>query len=533
MNIPPKIAEHAVNIREGFAKRKIMYTVAGVILILIIVGILSRGKAPNGTIQTDAVKKQNAKLTVLTTGQVTSSTDLSLSFKASGVVQWVSVKEGDVVKAGKVLANLSQGDQAASLTQARGSLASAQANYDRVLAGASNEEVALAQVGVDSAKNALDNAKKNLADTTQQQTTLINNASASLLSAGLQAEPESTISTGTITISGTYTGTAKGQATITIYQGGDGLYFTTSGILSSNGSINRGLPQSIGNGLYATFSSDGTFYNGGRWVINIPNMKSTSYVTNLNAYNAAVQTQQVAMTNANNAVSVAQNSLDQANATLNLKKAQARPADVAAARAQILSAQGQVQAAYASLENTIIRAPANGTITSVDVKVGELATAQKEAVILQDVTNLHVEADVSEASISQLKPDQTVDVTFDALGPDKHFQGKVQSINPGATVVSGVVNYKVTVGLDTIEGVKPGMTANITILIASKDNILTVPQRAVISQDGKKYVRVIDDAVKKTYHQVEVTTGLQADGGVVEVASGLNEGQQIVTFIKQ
>ena len=150
---------------------------------------------------------------------------------------------------------------------------------------------------------------------------------------------------------------------------------------------------------------------------------------------------------------------------------------------------------------------------------------------MQDISNLHVEADVSEANIAQLKPDQSVDLTFDALGPTRTFQGKIQSINPGATVVSGVVNYKVTVGVDNIADIKPGMTANMTILVAQKQGVLTVPQRAVITHDSKNFVRIIDDPIKKTYHEVEVQTGLEADGGIDEVTSGLTEGQTIVTFI--
>ena len=65
-------------------------------------------------------------------------------------------------------------------------------------------------------------------------------------------------------------------------------------------------------------------------------------------------------------------------------------------------AQGQVQAAQAALDNTIISAPVDGTITSVDIKVGEQANASQEVFILQDVTHLHAEADVSEADIASL-----------------------------------------------------------------------------------------------------------------------------------
>ena len=55
---------------------------------------------------------------------------------------------------------------------------------------------------------------------------------------------------------------------------------------------------------------------------------------------------------------------------------------------------------------------------------------------------------------------------------------------------------------------------------------------AIINKNDKQYVRVIDDPKNKTYHQVQVQTGLQADGGLVEITSGLNDGQEIVTYVK-
>ncbi|MCX6797834.1 MAG: efflux RND transporter periplasmic adaptor subunit, partial [Candidatus Falkowbacteria bacterium] len=120
----------------------------------------------------------------------------------------------------------------------------------------------------------------------------------------------------------------------------------------------------------------------------------------------------------------------------------------------------------------------------------------------------------------------------DALGPDHHFNGKILTINPASTVISGVVDYLMKADFPIIPDIKPGMTANMTILIASKDKVLAVSSSAIINQNGQQYIRVIDDSKKKTYHQVPVQVGLQADGGLVEITSGLNEGQEIVTYIK-
>lgn len=514
LNIKPKKKFLGVTL----TKKKIIWTVIVLLIIAPIAYAVFKPKNNAANIQTDFVKKQDLKSTVLATGQVVSSTDLDLSFKTSGVVQNIYVKEGDKVALGQQLATLVQSDALASLTSARGSLAQAQANYQKVLSGASNEDIAVAQT-------TLDNAKASLAQTQQQQDTTVKNAYSALLNTAFSAVPAgSNVGSPTVTVSGTYTGQDQGIYKITLYNTGSGQRFQVSGLETADDEV-KTTPVAVGTrGLFIQFS--GAAFNGDSWSISIPNTLAASYVTNYNAYQSALKARDIAISNAQSAVLSAQAALD-------LKRAQARPADLAAAQAQILSAEGQVQSAEALVGNTIIRAPSSGTITSVDIKVGELASALKEVIVLQDVSNLHAEADVSEANISAVKPDQAVDTTFDALGPDRHFAGKVQTVNPGATVVSGVVNYKVTSSLDNVPDIKPGMTANMTILTGEKDGVLAIPLRAVISQGGKKYVRVIGDAKKKTYHQVEVQTGMEADGGLVEITSGLNEGQEVVTFIKQ
>ncbi len=522
-----------MNIQGFFTKKKIIWTIVILLVAAPIVYGIVKPKDNAKNITVESAKQQDIKQTVLATGQVVSSTDLQLSFKLSGVVSRVNVKEGDKVASGQILAELDAKDQAASVTSARGSLASAQANYDKVVSGASSQEVQVAQSAVDSAQVALTNAQNNLANVQQQQNTAVKNAFTSLMNSGIAALPSpSNISTATVTVSGAYTGTDQGVYKITLYNSGTGQRFQVSGLESAEGDV-KNTPVPLGkNGLYIQFNGS-TGYVNDSWTITIPNTLSSTYITNYNAYQAAIQAKNSAVDSALAQVAAAKSALDQSNANLDLKRAEARPADIASAKAQILSAQGQVQAASSAYENTIVRAPANGTITQVDIKVGELASGLKEVMVLQDISSLHTEANVSEANISNIKAGQPVDVTFDALGADRHFSGVVQTVNPASTLVSGVVNYKVTASVQNADGIKPGMTANMTILVNQKANVITVPSRAVLSHDNKKFVRVIDDPVKKTYHEVEVQTGLEADGGIVEVVSGVSVNTQVVTFIKK
>jgi multidrug efflux pump subunit AcrA (membrane-fusion protein) len=95
------------------------------------------------------------------------------------------------------------------------------------------------------------------------------------------------------------------------------------------------------------------------------------------------------------------------------------------------------------------------------------------------------------------------------------------------------VNYKVTASVEQTENLRPGMTANMTILIKEKNHILAVPSRAILTDtSGSKTIRIVTDTKTKKFKEVKITTGLEGDGGMVEVTSGLNENNEFVILIK-
>ena len=92
---------------------------------------------------------------------MTSATDLNLSFTTSGVIKNIRVSVGQKVRKGDILANLEQGTELGTLTSARGALLAAQARYQKILDGASSEEIALAEVALKNAETDLENVKNN------------------------------------------------------------------------------------------------------------------------------------------------------------------------------------------------------------------------------------------------------------------------------------------------------------------------------------------------------------------------------------
>lgn len=512
----------ALKIPKFLRKKRNIWIIAIIIVIIIVGYFIFGGKNNASSIQTGFATKQNLQETVLTTGQVVSETDLDLSFQGSGVVRQVLVKEGDVVDAGQTLAILDQSTAKANLTSAEGSLAQAQANYEKLIAGANAQTVQTSQDAVNSAKQNLANAYSGAVNTLNNAYTAMYNAYGAALS--MQNTYFTTKDPEGIAVS-----TAKDDIN-TNMQGAQNALNAAEGSMQSD-DIDAATTQTITalNNTYDDINIVRAQCDQGIYYYNV---KSADKAT-LDAQKTSINAALTGVTAFQQNIASLKLSLKTAQDQLDVTTAPPTEADIDLAKAQILSAQGQVAAAQTALNNSVLSAPEPGTITQVDIKVGEQAVASQEVMILQNINNLHAEADVSEANIASLQIGQPIDYTFDALGPDQHFAGKVLTINPASIVISGVVDYLVKGSLDNIPGIKPGMTANMTILVAKKDNALAVPSTAIINNnDNKQYVRVIDDPKNKTYHQVQVQTGLQADGGLVEITSGLKDGQEIVTYMK-
>lgn len=490
------------NFIKKYSKKKRAWAL--LIVVVVFVGYLLKPTSTSLTVVSDIARLIDLKQTVLATGQVTSNTDLSLSFNSSGIVKSLRVKVGDKVKKGDVLATIDQGSQLAALTQARGALLAAQAKYKKITEGG---DVALAQVVLDQTKST--------------QETLVKNAYSKLLNSTPQALPlKGTNDYAAPVITGTYNLNKEGTINVKTYlstNGGSG--FNLSGLVTGSGTVATTTPQPLGNsGLYITFPTT-VDANVLEWVITIPNTKAPDYLTNYSAYKAAL--------------AESESQITQRTAELAVKKAQAGGSDIDLANAEIVSAQGQVEAAVSKFEDTQLRAPADGTITNIDIKLGELSEVQKPVVTLQDISNLYIEAKINESSIANVTLGQKVTMTFDAFGTSKVFNGTVVHVDPSALTSDGIVNYKVKASiLDLDPAIRTGMNADIAILTAEKDHVIVVPKAALIVRDGKTYANVITDKDDKKYVEQEVHTGLTGDGNLIEITSGLSDGQAIAIVSK-
>lgn len=242
--------------------------------------------------------------------------------------------------------------------------------------------------------------------------------------------------------------------------------------------------------------------------------------------------------------------------------------------------QSQLSAAslQKQLEDYRIYAPVDGEITlasssssssgssgsSSGWQVGDEVKAADILAVITGAKGMKVTIPVDEVDIMKVKVGQKANFTFDAL-VEKNFEGTVSEVGVKGTVSNNVATFDVTLSIDQTEGLKPGMTANVEILVESKDNALLVPIEAVQERMGRKFVQLASsngtsgsDSGGQSGNQSDRQSGNQSNGQTgsqsgqsgrgqgssqrnlrqvetglyneseIEIISGLNEGDVVV-----
>ena len=204
-----------------------------------------------------------------------------------------------------------------------------------------------------------------------------------------------------------------------------------------------------------------------------------------------------------------------------------------AQRAMVAQAQAGVDVIKDQLTNINIVSPVDGIVIRRTADPGETVVLNLNSPVLTIARtgDLVIESNVPESDIVKLQIGQKADVTFDAFSQTEISSAIVSEIDPASTVIQDVVYYRIKLKLDNIDPrLKAGMSANIDVRTAEKDNVLTVPARAINEDGKKKYVQVLNaDGI--TTEKKYIETELEGDEGMVEVTSGLKGGEKVVTFV--
>ena len=227
-------------------------------------------------------------------------------------------------------------------------------------------------------------------------------------------------------------------------------------------------------------------------------------------------------------------------------------ATVKGAEGVVSQTRGALSAAETNLRYATIISPVDGIVVSRNVDVGQTVAASFQTptlfTIAQDLTRMEINTSVDEADISRVKVGQPVTFTVDAY-PEARFSGTVRQVRNAPVTTQNVVTYVVVINVDNKDmKLKPGMTANVNIVTASKENVLKLPAaalrfkpkgakagrdkpagtepRKMKKEPGQSQVYVLDDENKPK--PVPVKTGIGNDGQIELVESNLKENDEVI-----
>lgn len=541
--------------------------VVAAVLIISIIDIANRSGSQDKALDLVTVTKHDIVELVSLTGRVRSVHEMDLAFEQSGKVEQSFVSVGDMVKAGTVLVTLTSSDLQAQLAQAQSLWAGEKAKLLELQLGARPEEIAVDQTNLSNADIALSDARANVERVSAKASADLETALSGGLSEGTKAATVGKNALLTISqIQGDHF-TYKDQDNTAVAEAKGRAVFALFGVENAD----WWQPESIGmlsGGLYRTlaapnmaFSQDGTM---GLLVqtksaleltaialdaVNIKDVLSTTEKSDLASEKVSVSTALANVSNKLQAIagqkaandSFIQNAAEKLNQSqsaynaaekeLLLKRAPATTEQLTIQGAQVQNAAGKIAELNARLQKTRLYSPIDGVVTRNDAKIGEIVSANEVVVSIIANQDLEIVANVPEADIARVAVGNTAHLTLDAFGFDESFEATVVRIHPAETIIEGVPTYETIFQLATTDDrVKSGMTANLDIKTAEKKDILAIPQRAIVSKDGQKVVRVWGGTGTKTSvtAEVQVTTGLKGQDGYIEIVSGLNEGDQVV-----
>ena len=228
---------------------------------------------------------------------------------------------------------------------------------------------------------------------------------------------------------------------------------------------------------------------------------------------------------------IARSELDQAESDYLAKKA-----SIGAQRASIAQAQANYKTAVTNLGYTKIIAPVDGTIISRDINVGQPVAASFQAPelfkIAQDLTKMQIEVNVSEADIGRVKEGQEAEFNLDGY-PDTTFKGIVTQVRLDSTTTSNVVTYTVIVSVDNEDlTLKPGMTANVSIITKRSTDVMCAPNVALKftpQTNGQRYqnrgIWVLKNGKPK---RIDIEVGASDETNVEVVSKDLKLGDNVI-----
>ena len=503
---PAAEADTPVQKAKQFGKKnwKWLVPVACVVLVGGVL-LLKPGKAHQASTDTsyveDVPQLRDVSNSLSGTGTLNPANTYTVKSLVDGKVLTGEFEEGDVVEEGTVLYTIDSSDASTNLEKASIALQQAQRSYDKTV----DRQYVRAEVAgvVSSLKVA-----KGDEVTSGQEVAVIRDSSKMMLSLLFPAADAANFSVGQsaqVVLDGTFE-TLEG--TITAVTGTDEL--------STGNLLTRTVTIAVRNAGGLTTAQAAT-----------ANINGVSSIASATFAYQAERTLTAPAAGTVSAINVREGDAVAQDAILIELSGDDLTESIQSASETLRSAQISMENLQDTMNNYTITAPISGTVIEKDVKAGDALTSGTTLCVLYDLSYLEMVINVDELQVSDLSVGQSVQVTADAV-PDKTYVGEVTRVSMKGSSSGGTTTYPVTVRIDDIDGLRPGMNANAEIVVANATSALCVPNAAIV-QGG--YVLVTKDSPSAAnaapemeapdgYVYVEVKTGV-SDDDYTQITSGL------------
>lgn len=471
------------------------YWLSALVVLLVLWIIFSPERPPSlknldlTPIESEIVERGDVVEIVSGTGTVSASDEVILSFEAQGTISSINVSEGSRVNRGSVLASLNTSLLQNDVDSAYAVLLSQEAKLQEMRSGLSPTEEAAALARLESARFNLLTADLRAYFTGRQ-----------VESGALSYVPP--------IISGTYMGDEQGEYRITIYRSSaqSGYSFRYFGLESGTGEISVESPKPLGSkGLYIQFPENFARDANVEWLVEIPNTRSNQYTSLQRAYNQAL-------------------------ADYNLAVEGPRSEQIAAQEALVEQARANHNRAQNALNRAMLSSPISGIVTSLPIVIGQTVSPGQVVASVVSENDHKITLWVSESDVANISVGDVAEVELLAF-PNEIFSAEVVYVSPAAESRDGVSSFKVELYfVENYERIRSGMTADVDIFSHQVENVLSVPGRSIARMDNVNFVRVI---INGSVEERQVETGLRGYDGRVEIVSGLEEGDEVITFITE
>ena len=503
-----------------------------IIALIILTVLFLFLKSPSSSIETDISRIGTITEKINVTGKVTALKKVDLGFEKGGVVSGLDVQVGNFVKIGDKLITLDSSDIKAQLLGAEANLLSEKANLSQLMSGLRPEELSVEGSKLRSAQVAYEDSRINVINAlhdsyTKVEGAILNNIDL-LFTNSQSVAPRINVRTES------YNQESSVNSNRLIV--GENLRSWKSDLDDMNSSTDPTIYLDKVHGyldrtktLLSQISTIVSNINTGNSGLNQATIDSynSSVNSGLSTFNNAVSSLSSAEATYRSALSTVSLTKDQ----FDLKKAGSSEQAIQAQVAKVDQANANVLTYKTELSKKSLKSPIDGIVTDVRLEQGEFVSAGQVAVtVMSDM--FKVEVNIPESDIAKVAVGNSASITLDAYDPSTVFVAHVSAIDPAETIVEGVPTYKVTLQFDQKdERVRSGMTANIDIITNSKSGVIVVPYRAIISRNGGKFVKVVDES-GKGYSEIGVQVGIKGNDGMVEITSGLGANVKIITLIK-